>query len=85
MIKITELLVCPICLNKLNINNETLICTNVVCKAQYFIVNKIPNLIVEEADIKCPGCGIKRVWNNIEKVLYCKNCNLYVKRNNTPQ
>lgn len=81
MDKNTELIVCPICLNKLRPDKQILICGNPTCKVEYQIINNIPNLLVEEANIKCPCCNEKREWNNIEKILYCKNCNLYVKRN----
>ncbi len=78
----TKSIVCPVCLSELNYNDKVLICANTDCMVEYYIIDNIPNLIVEEANTRCPRCNNKREWNNIEKFLYCRNCNFYVGRNN---
>lgn len=57
--RLLEILVCPWCLGALKHEADRLAC--VKCRAGYSIVDDIPNMLVEEADLRCVHCdaGLK--------------------------
>jgi uncharacterized protein YbaR (Trm112 family) len=80
--RLAQILVCPVCLSDfLYIEKENILkCINNLCAVEYSIVNDIPNLLVDEAKTDCPSCKEKRIWNPLEKTLYCQKCNKIVTR-----
>ncbi len=53
--KLLEILACPWCLGELDYRDDKLACRR--CKAVYAVVDDIPNMLVEEAELHCPLCG----------------------------
>ena len=53
--ELIEILACPWCLGGLDYGEERLTCRR--CGAVYAIVDDIPNMLVEEAELHCPHCA----------------------------
>jgi len=65
-----EILVCPWCLGALDFGDDRLTCRR--CGAAYAVVEGIPNMHVEEAELHCPRCGA--AMKAAEGVAACGPC-----------
>ena len=52
--ELLEILACPWCLGELDCREDKLTCRR--CGAIYSVVDGIPNMLVEEAELHCPKC-----------------------------
>jgi len=69
--ELLEILACPWCLGKLDYKDDKLTCRE--CYAVYAVVDGIPNMLVEEAELHCPKCG--EVLDVEEGMATCALCN----------
>ena len=53
--ELLKILACPWCLGDLDHRDDKLTCRQ--CGAVYSIVDDIPNMLIEEAELHCPKCG----------------------------
>lgn len=69
-----DILACPLCKTPVRMEGEKLVCQNADCGCRYGIQDDIPDMLLEEAERLCPGCGAQREWLPEQDLLRCPKC-----------
>lgn len=66
-----DMLVCPWCLSELERHPDRLTCRT--CGAVYGVIDAVPHMLVDEAELHCPVC--RRVLAKQGREAVCVPCN----------
>ena len=67
-----EILACPHCLTAVTEEGDALRCGNAACALKFAVEDGIPNMLIDDADRACPGCGAERAYDG--HALRCEPC-----------
>lgn len=69
-----DILACALCKTPVRLDGDKLICQNAECGCRYVVRDDIPNMLIEDAERPCPGCGTQREWDADNDLLRCTKC-----------